>query len=69
LIQRADYRVDFYYDAEAYQRGSGDEAMNWFWSSSLPAGNSGYAYLFDALSGRIVEYHRAIGGSTAVRCL
>jgi hypothetical protein len=67
-IQSADYRVDFYYDVEAYQRGSGDEAMNWFWSATLPPGSPDHAYVFDALLGRIFDYNRAISGSSAVRC-
>jgi len=60
---------DFFYDPSSYQRGKGDSAFEWYWSSTLYSGNSQHAYFFDAAYGEIRETNRHAKGSCAVRCI
>jgi hypothetical protein len=62
---------DFYFSADGYQRPRG-EAGNyyWFWSSSVRAGSSGYAYVLYGYDGAFEHHFRSpFDGFHAVRCV
>lgn len=56
----------FYYNYGAYERPTGDEGSEWFWSSSLRPNYDVSAFAFFGYGGYIDDYYR--GSNVAVRC-